>query len=127
MTADPYFADVITDACQDGTLMAATMYLELCTSAPSKTVAGTASGLGRVAITMADDWTSDDEGGLTNDAVLDYGTAVDPATGVHYAELYDADVDGNRYLYGTLGDTYNIEAGQPVSFPVGALTLTVIT
>lgn len=82
---------------------------------------------GRVAVVMADDWTSDDAGKLTTDAILDYGTAVDPATGIHWAELYDAETEGQRYLYGTLGDTYNVEAGQPVSFPAGDLTLTVVT
>ena len=127
MTADPYFADRITDACQDETLMPATMYLELCTSAPTKTTAGTSSGLDRVAIVMADDWTSDGDGKLTSDAIFDYGNAESPASGVHWAELYDSATEGQRYLYGTLGDTYDIETGQPVSFPVGALTLTVVT
>jgi hypothetical protein len=127
MTADPYFADKINDACQDGTLMPETMYLELCTSSPTKTAAGTSSGLDRVAVIMADDWISDGAGKLTSSNDLDYGNADHDAIGIHWAELYGAATGGQRYLYGALGSTYDVTTGQPVKFPAGSLTMTIVT
>jgi hypothetical protein len=128
MTCDPFLADEIADACQDGTLMPATMYVQLCTTAPGKTTAGTAAtGLDRVAVVMADDWTNDAAGKLTSDTKLDFGQAITDLTGVQWAELYDAATSGQRYLYGTLPEAYAIPTGAPVSFEAGDLTITVAT
>ena len=128
MSLDVYAADLLADAIQGGTPfeVPATLYVHLCTTAPTKTTPGTDSGLGGAAATMATDWASDDAGLLTSGAIFDFGNAAGDASGVHWVELWDTvDSAGQRWLYGTLSSTYNIFTGQPVSFPVGALRIPV--
>lgn len=128
MSLDVYAADLLADAVQHGTAFQfpTTMYVHLCTTAPSKTVPGTDSGLGGIAVTMATAWTSDSAGLLTNAAIIDFGAAAADAAGVHWAELWTtANVTGQRWAYGTLSATYSITEGQPVSFPIDALRIPV--
>lgn len=122
-----YAADLLADACQHGPgfQLPDTMYVHLCTTVPSKSAAGTDSGLGGIEATMSTGWTRDGDT-LENAAAVDFGAAAVDAAGVHWAELWDtADSSGNRWLYGTLSATYNIVTGQPVSFPIGALRIPV--
>jgi hypothetical protein len=127
MPCDPYFADHITDACQDGTLMPTTMHLQLCTTEPTAETPGTpAPGVERYEITMGSDWTSNDAGLLTSNTDFDYGLATDDTAGVAWAELYDAATGGQRYLLGGLLGTYSWIAGQPVKFVAGSFTLQVV-
>lgn len=123
---DVYAADLLADAIQGGAAFAvpATLYEHLCTTPPSKTVPGTDSGLGGIAVTMATDWASDAAGLLTSAVVVDFGNAAVDAAGVHWHELWTtANSSGQRWFYGTLSATYSITAGQPVSLPIGALRI----
>lgn len=123
-----YACDLLADAVGHGLAFQFpdTMYVHLCTTAPSKTAAGTSSGLGSHAVTMSTDFTRDGDT-LENTAQESFGDAVATVSGVGWVELWDsADQSGNRWLYGTLDATYNIVLGQPVYFPAGALRIPVV-
>src|SRR5574337_1092901 len=116
-----------------------TVYIELCATAPTPSVAGLAlvgSGYGRVAIanslanwagTQADGSTgvsSGTSGTTSNNVVIDYGIAPANWGTAAYWEMYDAVSGGNRLIYGEIvngvGDPTPrvIATGDPVSFPV---------
>jgi len=123
-----YAADLLADAVGHGTAFQVPddMFVHLCTTTPSKAVAGTSSGLGSHAVTMSTDWTRAGDT-LENTAQESFGNAVADAAGVAWLELWDsADQSGNRWLYGALDDSYSIVTGQPVYFPAGALRIPVV-
>lgn len=122
----------------------ATMYVTLVSTTPSAGTAGTplaGTGYARQAIassllkwagtqgagsTSASSGTS---GTTSNNDIVDFGTAGSNwGTATHY-ELWDALSGGNRLLWGEITDgvgaptSRTIVTGDPVSFPVSALTV----
>lgn len=97
----------------------ATLYFELCTSAtvPTSATAGTPSGVGRVAVTMADD-----AGGLGSG--LNSTGATFPAVAAatySYAEFWDASTVGNRLTFGALTPPVVMASSGDVLFNVGSI------
>lgn len=131
MPASKYTADLIAEAAGGGTAYQgpATIYLELVTTTPSAGAPGTPSGLGRIAVTQASFWASDDAGKLTSAEIAAWGAAVSDIGEVTYYERWSASSGGNMLGYDVLsGSTADrsIVTGQIARFPVGALTLTVV-
>lgn len=127
MPATAYEADLIAEAAAGGTAYQgpATIYFELVTTTPTASAAGTASGLGRIAVTQSTFWTSDDAGKLTSAAEAVWNAAVsDVGTVTHY-ERWDASTGGNRLGYEPLTTALAITTGQIARFAAGTLTLTV--
>lgn len=120
----------------------ATVYVALCSTAPTAATAGTEISPSRIAIncsttawaaTNGDGTTTDPSSGTTgttsNNAIVDFGTAAsDWGTASHW-ELYDAATSGNRLIYGTIVDgngdaaPRSIVNGDPVSFPISYLRI----
>lgn len=126
MPLTDHSAPLLADALIGGTAFAmpATMYLKLCTTAPSKTAAGTDSGIDPVETTMASDWEVDGDDVPVNTATMDHGTAPATIPGVQWVELWDtADSSGNRWLYGELDQAYDITSGTPVRFEPGTISM----
>lgn len=120
----------------------ATMYLELCSSQPTPSVAGaplSGTSYGRVPITSSlTEWAGTQGDGTTaassgtsgvtsNNNPADFGTAGAAWGTASHWELYDASSGGNRILWGVIVDGLGvaapriISAGDPVKFPAGAL------
>jgi hypothetical protein len=121
----------------------ATVYIELCSTAPSASSAGTplsGTGYARVALTHSTTAMSATNGATTttnpssgtsgqssNNALLDYGTAGAAWGTAAYWESYDSSSGGNRLHYGTITNAAGtptprtIETGDPVSFPISAI------
>lgn len=67
--------------------------------------------------------TSTGGGAVSNSAAVDFGNAAGAVASVTHFGIYDASSAGNLLLSGTLtGQPLSISAGQPVNFPIGALT-----
>lgn len=62
-------------------------------------------------------------GTIANTALIDFGTAAAAATVSHYA-VFDAASGGNKLFSGALTASKSVSQGDPVSFAIGALTLT---
>lgn len=123
----------------------ATVYVTLCSTAPSASAAGTeltGTGYGRVAVsqgttqwaaTNADGSTASTSSGTSgvtsNNAAISFGTAGSAWGTASYWEVYDASSGGNRLFYGTITDAggspspRSIASGDPVSFPISALRI----
>lgn len=120
-----------------------TMYVRLCSTAPSAAAAGTeltgtgyaaeaiASTSAAWAATNADGSTtvpsSGTNGTTSNNGVIDFGTAGSSWGTASHWELWDAATSGNRLFYGEIVDgagtpaPRSISSGDPVSFSVSAL------
>lgn len=121
----------------------ATMYVRLCSTAPSAAAAGTElSGTGYAAEAIASSttaWAATNADGSTanpstgtngttsNNAIIDFGTAGSAWGTASHWELWDAATGGNRLFYGAIVDSggtptpRSIASGDPVSFPISAL------
>lgn len=121
----------------------ATMYVRLCSTAPTAAAAGTeltGTGYAPEAITSSTTaWAATNADGSTanpstgtngttsNNVIIDFGTAGGAWGTASHWELWDASSGGNRLLYGVIVDASgspaprSIAAGDPVSFPIGAL------
>jgi hypothetical protein len=122
----------------------ATVYIALCTSAPTAAAAGTevstsGTGYAREAVTASlTDWagtqaalstsaSSGTSGETSNNSAIDFGTATTSWGTVSHWEMYDASTSGNRLIFGTIVDGVgspsprSIVPGDPVSFPASAL------
>lgn len=120
----------------------ATVYLELCSTAPAAGTPGTplsGTGYARQAIdsslvnwsgTQADgsvDASSGTSGVTSNNGPIDFGTAAAAWGAVSHWETYDAPSGGNRLLFGEIVNSLRVAAprtvnlGDPVSFSAGAL------
>jgi hypothetical protein len=75
---------------------------------------------GRVAIIFG----APADGVMANSADVDFGAADAGATVTHFA-IFDAAADGNMLMYAALDAPRTVLAADPVSFPVGALGVTV--
>lgn len=80
-------------------------------------VTETIRAAGRVAVTFG----NPADGAMTNDAAVDFGEAGAGASVTHFA-LHDADAAGNMLASAALDAPKTVNAGDPVSFPVGDLT-----
>lgn len=75
---------------------------------------------GRVAATFG----APSGGAIANTAAVDYGNAAGAATVSHFG-IYDAASAGNLLAHGSItGGAQSISAGNPVSFAIGDLTVT---
>lgn len=122
----------------------ATVYVALCSTAPTASTAGTelsgtsyarvavAQGTTEWAATNGDTTTTNPSTGTTgttsNNADVDFGTAGAGGWGTaSHWETYDASTGGNRLQYGTIVDgggtptPRTIGAGDPVKFPISTL------
>lgn len=120
----------------------ATVYIELCSTAPTPGSPGTplsGSGYARVAIgsglvnwsgTQADASTAVSSGtsGVTsNNILLNYGTAATAWGTASHWQAYDAASGGNPLFYGEIvngsgvATPRTISSGDPVSFPISGL------
>ena len=122
----------------------ATVYVALCTSAPTAASAGTevstsGTGYAREAVTSSlTNWagtqaalsttvSSGTSGETSNNSAIDFGTATTGWGTVSHWEIYDAATSGNRLIFGTIVDGVGspsprtIVAADPVSFPASAL------
>lgn len=127
-----------------------TVYLALCTSAPTATVAGTevtGTGYARATITHSlTDFSGTQGPGttvassgtnayITNNSIINFGTAGSDwgsPTPVSHWETYDASSGGNRLEYGAIVNSAgtptprSIATGDPVSFPAGAFKYSMV-
>ncbi len=62
-------------------------------------------------------------GNTANSAIVDFGAAAGAATVSHFA-AFDAATGGNKLFSGALTASKSVTTGDPVSFAVGALSLT---
>lgn len=131
MPATQYLANLIAVAAMHGTAYQGptTIYLELCSSTPSASVAGTPivyTGYARTAFTQSN-WTSNGVGGLSNSVPMSFPN---PAGGEDTAiavEAWTAVTSGTRLWYEELQMSVDITDNTPgVLFAVGALTWTVV-
>jgi len=102
----------------------ASYWVDLVTDAPSRTVAGTPSGLGRIQLVCATGITDNGDG--TGDSTLLW-TFPAPATDLNecsYLELWDAAVAGNRRFFEMLSSPITPLAGLAVTVPIGNFTWT---
>ena len=102
----------------------ATVYVALFNGDPTAAGSGgtevttTIRAGGRVAV----DWGAVASRARANDAQIDFGTAAGAATVTH-AAIFDASTAGNMLAYTPLDNTRNVNAGDPVVFPVGDLSV----
>lgn len=124
----------------------ATMYVALCTTAPTAATPGTevstsGTSYGRVGITssllnwagtqaaLSTTVSSGTSGNTSNNSAVNYGTATASWGTVSHWEIYDAATAGNRLFYGTIVDgagspsPRTIATGDPVSFPASAIVV----
>jgi hypothetical protein len=124
----------------------ATVYVALCTTAPSASSAGTevstsGTSYGRVAVTasllnwagtqaaLSTSASSGTSGTTSNNSSISFGTATASWGTISHWELYDASTSGNRLMFGTIVDgagsasPRSVATGDPVSFPASALSI----
>ena len=109
----------------------ASVYVGLFSSDPTDTgsagteVTTTIRAAGRVAATFgANSGTGDGATSITNDALVDFGNADAGASVTHYG-VFDAVSAGNMLVSNSLTTSKTVETGDPVSFAIGAITLSV--
>jgi len=82
-------------------------------------VTTTVRAAGRVAATFG----AASGGSMSNSALIDYGNAAGGATVSHFA-AFDAPTGGNKLFSGALSAAKAVTTGDPVSFAIGALSVT---
>ena len=80
-------------------------------------VTATIRPAGRVAVSFG----NPADGAMANDIAVDFGEADASASVSHFA-LHDADAAGNMLASAALDAPKTVNAGDPVSFPIGDLT-----
>lgn len=125
MTAFTYQADLVADALQDGTLLPATVYLEVVTTTPTAGTPGTPSGLGRFALATATDLDNDGAGSLWNNVGIEFDPAAGDVGTPTYGELWDAVSGGHARLFGAIGEPLPVVTGQVLRIPIGGLSFMV--
>lgn len=102
------------------------LYARLTTTTPTDSAAGTevTTGVGYAAVQTKTKWGTPAAGSVSNNAIIDYGTATGTWGTVIGVELWDAATAGNRIAWGTLTTSKAPTNGDPVSFAVGALVMT---
>lgn len=107
------------------------VYVGLFSSDPTDTgsagteVTTTVRVAGRVAVTFgANSGSGDGTTSISNSAIVDFGASAGATTVTHFA-LFDAVSGGNMLVSETLTSSKTIAISDPVSFPIGNLTITV--
>lgn len=102
----------------------ASYWVDLVTDAPSRTVAGTPSGLGRIQLVCATGVTDNDDGTGDNAALWTFPAPATDLAECVYAELWDEEVAGNRRFFDLLNSPVTPVAGLAVTVPIGNFTWT---
>ena len=97
-------------------------WVDLVTDAPSRTVAGTPSGLGRIQLVCATGVTDNGDGTGDNAALWTFAAPGADLAECVYAELWDAASAGNRRFYEPLNSPVTPLAGLAVTVPIGNFT-----
>jgi hypothetical protein len=116
----------------------ATLYIALCTAAPSDTSTGSAmnevsgGNYARQSVTSnASNWkttqndttaTSSGTGGTTKNATVVSWNSVTWAATITHVAICDAASNGNLLYWGPLNSTKTVAVGESVSFPIDSLT-----
>lgn len=124
--ASNYFEDAILNCIRgDAGITAITPYVALFDGDPGEDGSGAGEvttdvrAAGRVQASFG----VPSSGEIANDTIVDFGNAVSNATVAGFG-IFDAATLGNLIAYGTF-TSQSVTAGNPVSFPVGNLTITV--
>lgn len=102
---------------------APTPYVALYTAAPTDAGGGTevsGGGYAREAATFG----AASGGSASNSAIVDFGTTTGAWGTVTHFGIFDALTAGNLLYWGALTSSKTVESGDPVSFPIGDLTVT---
>lgn len=102
-----------------------TIYVALCTTAPTDAAAGTAAAYtsyARVA-TAGSDWASASGGNITNANAITFPAATGGSETVTHFELWDASSAGNRIAWGSLSAGLAVSSGITPKFNAGALSI----
>lgn len=100
----------------------ASYWAELVTDAPSRTVAGTPSGLGRIQIVCATAITNNADGTGGNAALWTFPAPVTDLAECTYLELWSAVTAGTRHFFELLSSPVTPLAGLAVTVPIGNFT-----
>jgi hypothetical protein len=102
------------------------LYARLTTTTPTDSAAGTevTTGVGYAAVQTKTKWGTPSAGSVSNSAIIDFGTATGSWGTVVGIELWDAASAGNRIAWGALTTSKAPTNGDPVSFAIGTLTMT---
>lgn len=104
----------------------ANLYARLTTTTPTDSAAGTevTTGVGYAPVDTKTKWGTPSAGSVSNSAIVDYGTATGTWGTVVGVELWTASSGGTRIAWGTLTTSKSPTNGDPVSFAVGTLVMT---
>jgi len=100
----------------------ASYWAELVSDAPSRTVDGTPSGLGRIEVVCATDITNNGDGSGDNGVVWTFAAPATDLDECPYLELWDDEVAGNPRFYELLFSPVSPIAGLAVTVPIGNFT-----
>lgn len=124
MACTAYVADLRLVAAFGGTAYQGlgTYYLELVYGTCDADTAGTASGLGRIAVVCATDFDDNGDGTADSNTILTWSAPGSDLTECTHIEFWSASSAGTRHFYELLASPVTPLAGQPVSIPAGQLT-----
>jgi len=124
MAVDEYEANLRLTAALHGTAYQGptSYWAELVSDAPSRTVNGTPSGLGRIQIVCATAITNNGDGTGDNATVWEWAAPATDLDECSYLELWDDEVAGNRRFFEMLPSPVSPVAGLAVTVPIGNFT-----
>jgi hypothetical protein len=99
-----------------------TYYLELVYGSVDAATAGSPSGLGRLAVVCANDFTDNGDGTATSDSDLTWTAPESDLPECSYIEFWSASSGGTRHFYELLATPVTPLSGQTVTIPAGQLT-----
>lgn len=103
----------------------AEVWLRLSTTTVDETTTGTApTTTDYDPVDTKGDWAAPASGAVSNDEIISFGTATETWEEIVGVELYTASTGGTRLAWGMLTTPQTPQTGNPISFPVGALDLT---
>lgn len=111
----------------DVPVMPANAYVALCTTAPTRTAAGTAAtytGYARKQ-TAAADWAAAGAAAIQNAAAITFAAATAGSETITHFEIWDAAAAGNRLAFGALTAGLAVSAGITPSFAIGDLDINI--
>jgi hypothetical protein len=130
MAISNYLADATLNHVYRNTALTSptTVYVALFTTATGDDGSGTectGTDYAREAATFGAPGNEGGNRGISNSAIVDFGTDSDGTFGTisHFA-IFDAATNGNMLDHGALDASKTPSAGDPVSFAIGELTIT---
>lgn len=104
----------------------ANVYCRLTTTTPTDSTAGTevVGSVGYAPVDTKGKWGTPAAGSVANNAAISFGTATGTWGTVVGFELWTANVGGTRIGWGTLTTSKSPTNGDPVSFAIGDMTIT---